>query len=102
MTMVFASRIFFSVLSGACACSRAGVQSETTNTAAKRIMERFLGWKAAQLIRFPALIESGALGEQMAGISKETGIKAVLAKRMIEERLPKALALKERIDRGGV
>lgn len=36
----------------------------------------------------------------MAEISKETGVIAVLAKRMVEERLPKALALKERVDRG--
>ena len=36
----------------------------------------------------------------MAQESKELGVKAVLAKRMVEERLPKALALKERIDRG--
>ena len=35
-------------------------------------------------------------------ISKETGVIAVLAKRMVEERLPKALALKERVDRGEV
>jgi hypothetical protein len=35
-------------------------------------------------------------------ISKQTGVIAVLAKRMVEERLPKALALKERIDRGEV
>jgi hypothetical protein len=34
--------------------------------------------------------------------SKETGIKAVLAKRMVEERLPKALELKARIDKGDV
>jgi hypothetical protein len=33
-------------------------------------------------------------------ISKETGIIAVLAKRLVDERLPKALALKERVDRG--
>jgi hypothetical protein len=38
----------------------------------------------------------------MADVSKERGVVAVLAKRMTEERLPKALALKERIDRGGV
>jgi len=38
----------------------------------------------------------------MADVSKELGVIAVLAKRMTEERLPKALALKERIDRGGV
>ncbi len=35
-------------------------------------------------------------------IPKETGVIAVLAKRMVEERLPKALALKERVDRGEV
>ena len=38
----------------------------------------------------------------MSEISKETGVIAVLAKRMVEERLPKALALKERVDRGEV
>ena len=38
----------------------------------------------------------------MAEVSKETGTLAVLAKRMVEERLPKALALKERIDKGGL
>ena len=38
----------------------------------------------------------------MADISKETGTLAVLAKRMVEERLPKALALKERVDKGGL
>lgn len=36
----------------------------------------------------------------MAQVSKELGVIAVLAKRMVEERLPKALALKERVDRG--
>lgn len=36
----------------------------------------------------------------MSEVSKQTGIIAVLAKRMVEERLPKALALKERVDRG--
>jgi hypothetical protein len=35
-------------------------------------------------------------------ISKQTGVIAVLAKRMVEERLPKALALKERVERGEV
>jgi hypothetical protein len=35
-------------------------------------------------------------------ISKDVGVKAVLAKRMVEERLPKALALKERVDKGDV
>ena len=38
----------------------------------------------------------------MSKISKDTGVIAVLAKRMVEERLPKALALKERVDRGEV
>jgi hypothetical protein len=38
----------------------------------------------------------------MAEVSKETGTLAVLAKRMVEERLPKALALKERVDKGGL
>jgi len=36
----------------------------------------------------------------VAEVSKELGVIAVLAKRMVEERLPKALALKERVDRG--
>ena len=36
----------------------------------------------------------------MAEISKDLGMFAVLAKRMVEERLPKALALKERVERG--
>ena len=36
----------------------------------------------------------------MSEISKETGTIAVLAKRMVEERLPKALAMKARIDKG--
>jgi hypothetical protein len=35
-------------------------------------------------------------------VSKDLGLLAVLAKRMVEERLPKALALKERVDRGEV
>ena len=38
----------------------------------------------------------------MSEASKDMGVKAVLAKRMVEERLPKALALKERIDKGDV
>jgi hypothetical protein len=38
----------------------------------------------------------------MSGVSKEQGVVAVLAKRMVEERLPKALELKARIDKGGV
>jgi hypothetical protein len=38
----------------------------------------------------------------MSGVSKQSGTIAVLAKRMVEERLPKALALKERVDRGEV
>jgi hypothetical protein len=38
----------------------------------------------------------------MSEISKETGVIAVLAKRMVEERLPKALALKKRVDGGEV
>ena len=38
----------------------------------------------------------------MAQISKDLGVIAVLAKRMVEERLPKALALKEGVDRGEV
>ena len=38
----------------------------------------------------------------MSEVSKEIGVIAVLAKRMVEERLPKALALKERVDRGDV
>jgi hypothetical protein len=35
-------------------------------------------------------------------ISKELGVLVVLAKRMVEERLPRALAIKERVDRGEV
>ena len=38
----------------------------------------------------------------MSNISKDAGTIAVLAKRMVEERLPKALAMKERVDRGEV
>jgi hypothetical protein len=38
----------------------------------------------------------------MAEVSKETGTLAVLAKRMVEERLPKALALQERVNKGGL
>jgi hypothetical protein len=38
----------------------------------------------------------------MSEISKDTGVIAVLAKRMVEERLPKALAMKERVDKGGL
>ena len=38
----------------------------------------------------------------MAEVSKELGVIAVLAKRMVEERLPKALALKDRVDKGAV
>jgi hypothetical protein len=38
----------------------------------------------------------------MAEVSKETGTLAVLAKRMVEERLPKALAMKERVEKGEV
>jgi len=38
----------------------------------------------------------------VSDVSKDAGTKAVLAKRMVEERLPKALELKARIDKGGV
>jgi hypothetical protein len=38
----------------------------------------------------------------MSDVSKDLGVIAVLAKRMVEERLPKALALKERVDKGGL
>jgi hypothetical protein len=38
----------------------------------------------------------------MSEISKQSGVIAVLAKRMVDERLPKALALKERVERGEV
>ena len=38
----------------------------------------------------------------MSDVSKDTGVIAVLAKRMVEERLPRALAMKERVDKGGV
>jgi hypothetical protein len=36
----------------------------------------------------------------MAQVSKETGVLVALARRMTDERLPKALALQERVDRG--
>ena len=36
----------------------------------------------------------------MAKASKEEGVKAVLAKRMVEQRLPRALKMKEKVDRG--
>ena len=38
----------------------------------------------------------------MAKLSKDDGVIAALAKRLVEQRLPRALALKERIDRGEV
>ena len=38
----------------------------------------------------------------MTEISKELGTIAVLAKRMVEERLPKALAMKAKVDKGEV
>ena len=38
----------------------------------------------------------------MSEISKETGVITALAKRLVEQTLPKALALKERVDRGEV
>jgi hypothetical protein len=38
----------------------------------------------------------------MTEVSKDAGVIAVLAKRMVEERLPKALAMKDRVDKGGV
>jgi hypothetical protein len=38
----------------------------------------------------------------LSEVSKQTGVIAVLAKRMVEERLPKALELKARIDKGDV
>jgi hypothetical protein len=36
----------------------------------------------------------------VAKVTRKTGVVAVLAKRMTEERLPRALAIKERVDRG--
>ena len=36
----------------------------------------------------------------MAKASKDEGVKAVLAKRMVEQRLPRALEMKERVERG--
>jgi hypothetical protein len=38
----------------------------------------------------------------MSEVSKDAGVIAVLAKRMVEERLPKAVAMKERVDKGGL
>ena len=38
----------------------------------------------------------------MAEVTKEAGVIAALAKRMVEERLPRAIAIKERVDRGEV
>jgi hypothetical protein len=38
----------------------------------------------------------------MAEVSKDLGVLAVLATRMTEERLPKALELQERINKGGL
>jgi hypothetical protein len=38
----------------------------------------------------------------MSEISKDIGVLAVLAKRMVEEILPKALQIKERVDQGEV
>lgn len=38
----------------------------------------------------------------MTEVSKDAGVIAVLAKRMVEERLPKALAIKARVDKGEV
>lgn len=36
----------------------------------------------------------------MANVSVETGVLVALARRMVDERLPRALALKERVDGG--
>ena len=38
----------------------------------------------------------------MAEVSKETGVLVALARRMTDERLPKALALKERVGSGHI
>ena len=38
----------------------------------------------------------------MADVSKDLGTLAVLAKRMVEERLPRALSMKARVDKGEV
>lgn len=38
----------------------------------------------------------------MTNISKDEGVLSVLAKRLVDERLPKALEMKTRIDRGEV
>jgi hypothetical protein len=38
----------------------------------------------------------------MSEISQETAVLAVLADRLVKERLPKALAMKEKVDRGEV
>ena len=36
----------------------------------------------------------------MSKLTKEEGVVSVLAKRLVDERLPKALSMKERMDRG--
>ena len=38
----------------------------------------------------------------MSEVSKEDAVLTVLANRLVEERLPRALALKEKVDRGEV
>ena len=43
-----------------------------------------------------------AKGKQMAELSNDQGILSVLAKRLVDERLPKAIALKEKVDQGNV
>jgi len=40
--------------------------------------------------------------KNVSEVSKETAVLAVLGKRLVEERLPRALALKEKVDRGEV
>ena len=38
----------------------------------------------------------------MSEVSKETAVLVVLGKRLVEERLPRTLVLKEKVDRGEV
>ena len=68
-----------------------------------RLTER---WTASVPCKYISPLGSSSRGlskeRNVSEVDKQTGIIAVLAKRMVEERLPKALALKERIDKGDV